>query len=687
MGHSPEKIRNVMVVGHQGSGKTLLVESLAYINGLIQSKGSIEKKNTLSDFLPKEKERQTSLKSAIVPIERNGYTINLIDIPGNDDFVFEMIGLTKLVKGAILVIDASKGVQNGTIKAFKMLKRRGIPMFIFLNKMDKEEVDFNSLYAEIRDKLDAKKCVPFSYPVGKEERFDGYINVVELKARKYNPKTMLSEDDIIYDDKKQIVFELHNRLCEDVAGINDELLEKFFSGQQLTNEEIKFGLREGVLKGELYPILVGSSLKNIGMNTLSEMLIDYLPSPSDLKPIEAQDKEGMPLEVETKEDAPASLQIFSNSYNAYQGVISTFKVQSGVIHANDKLVCLNNGKEYKIASLFKVEGEKLTPVSEIGAGDIGATTRLEDIQLGYTLSSVDSPILFDVPKYPTATYFKAIVPETKKDSDKLFQSVQRLMLEDPTIGFRKDETTGQVLIGGLSKTHLTYILGRLTDEYSIAFHEEPIKIAYRETITKKADAEGRYVKQTGGSGYYGVVQMSFEPAKETSFESQVFGGHIDKGYFPAVEKGFLEAMEKGSLIDAPVIGVKAILLDGKQHSVDSNEMAFKSAAILAFRAAYEKAGPILLEPYDKIEVHVNDEFLGTILGDLSKRRGRIISTGESQTGYLEIQALVPEAELLEYANELKSMTKGTGFFNLEFDSYKEVPSNLVQGIIDTHKKQ
>lgn len=681
----PEKIRNVMVVGHQGSGKTTVVETLAYINKAIETKGSVEKKNTISDFLPKEKERLTSLKSSVVQIERNGYRINLIDLPGNDDFIFETIGLTRLVKGAILVIDASKGVQNGTIKAFRQLKKRGIPMFLFLNKMDKEEVDFHALYEDIKAKLDPKKCVPFSYPIGKVEKFDGYVNVVELKARKFNGVTCV--DDVIYDDKKQVVFELHNRLCEDVASVNDELLEKFFSGEELTRDEIRYGLREGVLNGELYPILVGSAIKNIGFNTLSEMLIDYLPSPSDLKPIKAHDRDGNEVSVHTKPEERVSIQIFGNSYNSYQGLISNFKVQSGVIHVNDKLFCLNNNKEYKIGSLFKVFGEKLTPVEEISAGDIGATTRLDDVELSYTLSDFDNPIMFDRVKYPTPTYFKAIVADTKKDSEKLFVNVQKLMLEDPTIGFKKDDTTGQVLVGGLSKTHLTYILGRLQDEYAIHFHEEPIEIAYKETITKAAEAEGRYVKQTGGAGYYGVVSMKFEPAEETSFASEVFGGHIDKGYFPAVEKGFLEAMEKGSLIGAPVINVKATLLDGKQHSVDSNEMAFKSAAILSFREAYKKANPIILEPYDKIEINVTDEYLGTILGDLSKRRGRILSTQESKSGTLEVIALVPEAEIVEYANELKSLTKGTGFFNLEFDSYKQVPELLQEQIIEAHKKK
>lgn len=682
MEYTPEKIRNVIVVGHQGCGKTSLVESLAFINKAIEVKGSVEKKNTISDYLAKEKERQTSIKSSIIPIEREGYKINLIDLPGNDDFVFETIGLTKLVKGAILVIDASKGVQNGTIKSFKLLKRRGIPMFIFLNKMDKDNIDFNALYTEIREKLD-EKCAPFSYPIGKEENFDGYVNVVELKARKFNGTTCV--DDVIYEDKKKIVFELHNRLCESVAAVNDELLEKFFNDGTLSIEDIRFGLRESVLKGEVYPILVGSSMKNIGMNTLSEMLIEYLPSPTDLKPVKAKNKDGEEIEIKTSIDEVPALQIFANSYNSYQGLISYFKVQSGVIHANDKLFCLDNNREYKIGSLFKVFGEKLIPTETISAGDIGATTRLEGVALSYTLASADNPITFGLVNYPTPTYFKSIVCETKKDLDKLFQSIQKLMLEDPTIGLRREETTNQVLVGGLSKTHLTYILERLHDEYDINFHTENIKISYRETITRAATADGRYIKQSGGAGYYGVVQMQFEPADETSFESRVFGGHIDKGYFPAIEKGFNEALQQGSLIHAPVINVKAILLDGKQHSVDSNEMAFKNAAILAFRNAYKDAKPILLEPYDKIVVNIEENYLGPVLGDLSTKRARILSTEVNKAGNLEVTALVPEAEIKEYASELKSLTQGTGFFNLQFDSYKEVPALIKDEIIKQYE--
>jgi elongation factor G len=681
--YQPDKIRNIAVVGHQGSGKTTLVESLAFKSGLIKVKGTVEGKNTLSDYLPDEKERQVSISSAIVPIFSGDYKLNLIDVPGNDDFIFETIGITRIVKGAILVIDAAKGVQQGTIKNFNLLKKRGVPIFIFVNKMDKENVDFNTLFEEIKTKLDAKKCVPFSYPIGRKENFDGFVNVVELKARKYNGVTC--EDDVIYDDKKPIIFELHNRLCEAVATTNDEMLEKFFSGTPLTNDEIKAGLRQGVLAGELYPVLVGSATKDIGINTLLGMLIDYLPSPADLKAIPATDMNGKEVDVKTDPKALPALQFFKNAYNPYQGMVSYFKVQSGTIHAGDELFCPNNGRTYKVNSLFAPEGEKLTPISEVAAGDIAATNRLEDIRLSYTLSDKSNPIKFKEVNYPTPVYFNAIVPETKKDSDKLFPAVTRMMFQDPSIGLRKEETTGQILLGGLSKTHLSFILDKLRGpEYSIKFTTEPLRISYRETITTAGEAEGRYIKQSGGSGYYGVVTMRFEPADGVHFEETVFGGHVDKGYFPAVEKGFEDALVQGGLIKAPVINVKATLLDGKQHSVDSNEMAFKNAAMIAFKNAYPKLNPILLEPFDRVTVNVENDYLGNVLSDLTKRRGRILSTDEAAGGTLDVVAIVPEAEITEYANELKALSKGTAFYNAKFEDYEQVPKAISDIIIKAY---
>ena len=683
MSFTPELIRNVAVLGHQGSGKTTLVESLAYKVGLISEKGSIEKKNTISDYLMDEKKKQLSISSSIVPLVYNDHKINLIDVPGNDDFIYETIGITRLIKGAILVIDASRGVQIGTVKHFNLLKKRGVPIFIYINKMDKENVNFTELYEEIVEKLD-KKCVPFSYPIGRKENFDGFVNVVELKARKYNGVTC--EDDEIYEDKRQIVFELHNRLCEAVATTDDALLEKFFSGEELSRDEIRQGLRKGVLEGELYPIIVGSAAKDIGINTLLTMLVDYLPSPADLKPYVATDEEGNEVEIKTEINSEASLYVFKNSYSSYQGLTSIFKVNSGVIKVGDEVYCPNNDKTYRISTLFEVVGEKLNPVTEVSAGDIGATTKLEDIRLSYTLCSPKRVIKYKQVNYPTATYFKALDFATKADSDKFFPSLEKIMIEDPSIELRKNQTTNQILVGGLSSSHLAYVFERLKNNYKINFTPVTPKIVYKETITKKASSEGRYIKQSGGSGYYGVVNMDFEPAEETSFGSTVFGGHIDKGYFPAVEKGFNEALQHGQLVGAPVINVKATLTDGKQHSVDSNEMAFKNAAIIAFKDAYMKCGPILLEPFDKITVNVSNDYLGAVLSDLSKRRGKIQSSEEDAYGNLDVVALVPEAEIQEYANELKAITKSTAFFNLEFYDYEKVPDLLAQKIIEENKK-
>ena len=683
MSFTPELIRNVAVLGHQGSGKTTLVESLAYKVGLISEKGTIEKKNTISDYLMDEKKKQISISSSIIPLVYNDHKINLIDVPGNDDFIYETIGITRLIKGAILVIDASRGVQIGTVKHFNLLKKRGVPIFIYINKMDKENVNFTELYEEIVEKLD-KKCVPFSYPIGRKENFDGFVNVVELKARKYNGVTC--EDDEIYEDKRQIVFELHNRLCEAVATTDDALLEKFFSGEELSRDEIRQGLRKGVLEGELYPIIVGSAAKDIGINTLLTMLVDYLPSPADLKPYVATDEEGNEVEIKTEINSEASLYVFKNSYSSYQGLTSIFKVNSGVIKVGDEVYCPNNDKTYRISTLFEVVGEKLNPVTEVSAGDIGATTKLEDIRLSYTLCSPKRVIKYKQVNYPTATYFKALDFATKADSDKFFPSLEKIMIEDPSIELRKNQTTNQILVGGLSSSHLAYVFERLKNNYKINFTPVTPKIVYKETITKKASAEGRYIKQSGGSGYYGVVNMDFEPAEETSFGSTVFGGHIDKGYFPAVEKGFNEALQHGQLVGAPVINVKATLTDGKQHSVDSNEMAFKNAAIIAFKDAYMKCGPILLEPFDKITVNVSNDYLGAVLSDLSKRRGKIQSSEEDAYGNLDVVALVPEAEIQEYANELKAITKSTAFFNLEFYDYEKVPDLLAQKIIEENKK-
>lgn len=680
MSYKPEMIRNIALVGHQSSGKTTLAESLAYKSGLIARKGSVETKNTISDYLPDEQKKCTSLSTSIIPLTYNDHKINVLDIPGNDDFVFELQGISKIIKGAVLVIDASKGVQVGAIKNFHSLKKKKVPMIIYVNKMDKENIDFGALTKEIEEKL-GKTCVPFTYPIGS---IDGFVSTINEKAYKFDDKDCHIDEN--YKETRDEVNAIHGKLEEIVAGTNDELLEKYFSGEQLTIEEIRSGLRTAILNSELHPVLVGVATKDLNSLTLLDSIIDFLPSPVDLAKIKATDDTGKEIEIECNENEKTVLSVFKNSYNTYQGLISIFKVLSGTVHVGDDLVCANNSKKYRVSTLFTVMGDKLTPVNELSAGDIGAVTKLDDIRLSYTLSSADKVVKVAPVHYPTATYSRGVIPATKNDSDKLFPALEKLQFEDPTIHYEKNPFTNQILVGSLSSSHLQYILDKVKDSSKINFTLEKPKIVYKETITQKGDSEGRYVKQSGGSGAYGVVNMSFEPSDHSEFLSTVFGGHIDKGYFPAVEKGFNEAIQHGGLIGAPVINVKATLTDGKQHPVDSNEMAFRNAAIDAFKKAYPKCKPILLEPYDRMVINVDNEYLGSILSDLSKRRGRILSTDEGGDGTLNVSAIVPEAEIQEYSNELKSITKGTGFFNLEFEDYERVPDVLVDQVVKENSK-
>ena len=675
------KIRNIAILGHQGSGKTTLVESLLYTSGGIKVKGEVEKKNTVSDYLPDEQRKQTSLSTAIVPIYQGDYKINLIDLPGNDDFITESIGVTRIFKGAVLVVDASTKVQVGTIKAWNNLKKRHIPTFIYVNKMDKEDVNFDEVLDDIRAQL-GKNAVPFCYPLGHENEFDGFVNVVDLKARKYNGTECVDAE--IYEDKRMKVFELHNMIVEAVAGTSDELLEKFFNGETLSREEIHAGLRTGVLNGELVPVLVGSATKNIGIHTMLDMFIDYLPSPADLKPYAATDLDGNEVERHTHNNEPFSAYVFKTIVDPYSGVINLLKINSGVLHSGDEVYC-SDGSTQRVSNLYIMSGKSLEAVDSIGAGDIAACNHLEGVKSGMTLSDSKNPIIYKPVNYPTAVIFKAIELKNKADENKIGVALNKIQLEDPSVEVKRNTETKQLLLGGLSSTHVNYILEKLSNTYKIDVTVEQPKIVYRESIRGEATATGRYIKQSGGSGFYGVVEMKFEPAEESVFTEEVFGGSVPKNYFPAVEKGFFESLKQGQLAGFPVIGVKATLLDGKYHSVDSNEQAFKMAAVLAFREAYAKCRPVILEPIITIKVHVDSKYIGAIISDLNSRRARIQSIDESDNGTQELEALVPEAEILDYATQLKSLTQASGFFNRTFYGYEEVPEYLKERVIKDNK--
>ncbi len=671
------KIRNVAILGHQSSGKTTLVESI-YATALGKPKGTIEKGNTISDYLAEEKARLSSVRLSIVPVEFNDYKINLIDIPGNDDFIGEAISAINVVKGAILVIDAASGVEVETVKHWNMLRKRNIPTLIFVNKMDKDDVHFDKVFEDIRNKL-GNNAIPFSYPMGHNDSFDGFVNIVTLKARKYNGQTC--EDAEIYDDKKAKVFELHNTMVEAVAQTSEELLDKFFNGDTLTHEEIQNGLRVGVLNGELIPVIVGSATKNIGIHTTLQMLIDYLPNPSDLNPIEASKENGDKVEIKTLDSEPFSALIFKTTIDSFSGTTNIFKVNSGILNVGDEVYCPNLGKNFVINQLFTLCGAKQLPVQKLTAGDIGCVNKIDGLLTSMTICSPKSKITFPLIEFPTAVYYKGLVTKSKNDDDKLGTVLSKIMLEDKSVEVKRNIETNQLLIGTLGLGHLTFILDRMKNSYKLDVTTEDSKIVYRETIRKSATGDGRYIKQSGGSGFYGVVQMDFEPADENNFTEQVFGGAVPKNYFPAVEKGFYEACEKGLLAGFPVIGVHACLKDGKYHPVDSNELAFKMAAILAFKDAYPKCDPIILEPIIRIVVTVHTDDVGTIISDLNTRRGKIVGMDINSVKDQKITALVPESEILEYVNDLKSMTQGSGYFNRTFECYEQTPSYIQEKIL------
>lgn len=675
-----ENIRNVAILGHQGSGKTTLVESLAFTSKLIPQKGEIEKKNTISDYSADEQKRGSSIQTSVVPLRYNDYKINLLDIPGNDDFISEAIGVIGTIKGAIIVIDASVGVQVGTVKHYKLLRKKGVPTFIFVNKMDKEEVDFDILLEDIREKL-GKEVISFCYPLGHEKSFDGFANAVDLKAHIYNGKECVEAE--IYPDKRAKILELHNTIVEEVAKTNDELLEKFFAGEEFSMKEIRESLRIGVLNGELTPLIVGSATKNIGIHTLLNMFINYLPNPNDLKPLAAQDENGKEKVVPTSVDQPFSAYVFKTLVDPYTGSINLIKVCSGVLHQGDEVYI--NGEVQKVSMLYEMCGKSLTNVSEIIAGDIGAITRMEKVKSGDSLSSAKSITIFKPVKYPTAVIFKAIVLANKNDENKLGPALAKLQLEDPSLEVKRNNETKQLLLGGLSESHIAFVLEKLKNIYKIAVTTEKMKIIYRESIKGTAEGDGRYIKQSGGSGFYGVVKMRFEPAEENVFDEEVFGGAVPKNYFPAVEKGFFEALQSGLLAGFPVVGVRGVLIDGKYHSVDSNEQAFKMAGILAFKDAYMKCHPIILEPIMRIKVNADTAYTGNILSDLNTRRARIQSIEEKEHGTQEIEALIPEAEIVDYVTKLKSLTQASGFFNREFECYEEVPDHLKDRVIQENK--
>lgn len=683
--YETKHIRNIAVLGHLGSGKTTLTEALLYAAGAIEKKGEVERKNTVSDYLPEEHSRLSSVSTSLIPIEWKGYKLNFLDVPGSEEFVGEINQALEVIKGAVIVIDAAKGVEIGTERLWLEIRKRHIPAVLFINKMDKENVKFEELLEQIRVKL-GKKAVPFCWPIGHEADFEGFVNVVDMKARIYDGTQCVDAE--IWEEKRPKVEELHNMIVESVAETSEELLEKFFGGETISQEEIHQGLRSGVLNGELTPVLVGSATKTIGVHTMLDMLSEYLPAPNDLNPLEAKNiKTQETVTRHTTNQEPFSAYVFKTTVDPFVGTISLFKINSGTLKVGQEYVIANIEKQEKVNQLFTLQGKTQVSVETLSAGDIGAIAKVDGLMTGFTLTDPKSPVIYEPVPIPTPTIYVAIHPKNKNDEDKISSALQRLNLEDPTFQIVRNKETAQQLIGGQGMNHIGFVLEKLKNMFKVDVDTSDQKIVYRETIKVKTQAQGRHKKQSGGAGQFGDVHIRFEPTdKDFEFAEEVFGGSVPKNYFPAVEKGLIEALEHGPLAGFPVIGVKATLYDGSYHAVDSNELSFKLAAQISFKNACETAKPTILEPIMHVEVTVKDEYVGDVMGDANKRRGRVLGMEPIDGGMQRISIDVPEAEIIKYTIDLKALTQGSGSFTREFARYEEVPSHLIDRIIAEYKK-
>ena len=683
-------IRNVAILGHLGCGKTTLSESFLFTCGAIDKKGEVERKNTVGDYTLEEQTRQTTLSASLIPAEWKGYKINFIDVPGSEEMVGELDNVLQVVKGAILVLDASKGIEVGAERCWEELRKRNIPTLIFLNKMDKEGVKYVQLVDSLKEKF-GKRVAPFCYPLGKQDQFDGFAMVVENKARLYKDGVMV--DGEIYEDKKAYCEEIYNSMCEAVAETSEEMMEKYFSGEPLSQEEVKTGLRKSVLDGEVYPVFVGSATKNIGVSTMLDMVIDYLPAPDDLKPVEVTDANTKQrVKRETKDSEPLSAFVFKTIVDPFVGTINLFKIYSGVVRTGMDAYIPNIDETIKMPQIFTMMGKTQLNIDAAYAGDIVAVSKLPELQTNYTICEKKSALVFDKVEYPTPVIYTAIQPKQKQDEEKISAALQKISQEDQTFEFRRNPETSQLLIGGQGVLHIGYILDKLKNTFKVEVGTEDPKIVYRETIRGRTLGEkgvqGRHKKQSGGAGQFGDVWIKFEPTdKDFEFAEEVFGGAVPKNYFPAVEKGLQKALERGPLAGFPVIGVKATLVDGSYHPVDSNEISFVLAAGLAWQAAIKEVKPTILEPIMEVQVTIKNEYVGTVMGDMSKRRGRILGQDDDGNGKTIITAEVPEAEIIKYATELKAMTQASGRFSRKFLRYDIAPEDKIKRIIEEYKQQ
>jgi len=682
-----ESIRNISIIGDHGDGKTSTAEGILFIGGSTDQLGNVDDGSSELDFGTEEKNRNMSINSHIAFYEWNNHLVNIVDTPGFTNFLFETESSLKVVDSAVIVLSAASGLRTQLRKFWQMATDSGLPRLLFINKLDKERTNFESTIADIEKDLKIR-ITPLTIPIGEEQDLKGVVDLIEMKAYIYGSDGKYSTEDVPDDLQKQSNA-IREKIVESIAETDDELLEKYLEGETFDDETIYTKMREGIISQKITPLYVGSAKKLIGINLLMDGINRYLPSPVEISPLDITDSEGKPGELHPKPEEPTSAYIFKTISDPYAGKITVFRVFSGEIKPDSNIYISNNKSREKIAQIYRLIGKKQSQVDSAKIGAIVSTNKVKNAETGQTISDQSNPVIIEPAKLPQAVMSFAIQPKSRSDEDKLMPSLHRIKEEDPTIQFRVDDETRDFLISGTGQSHVEVTVEKLKNTYGVNVDLQKPKVPYRETIKSKSKAEGKYIKQTGGRGQYGDAWLEIEPlprGKDYEFVNKIVGGAIPKNFIPSVEKGVRDSLKKGVLAGYPVMEVKVTLFDGKYHPVDSSDIAFQIAGSMGFKKAVELANPVVLEPIMRMEVLTPEDTLGDVIGDINARRGKV-SGVDPQSGAHLIKALVPMAEILTYAPELRSITSGRGTFTQEFDHYEEVPAHLSNKIIEEAKKE
>jgi elongation factor G len=671
-----ENIRNVVLLSHSGAGKTSASEAMLFDAGAIKRLGKVEDGSTTSDYDPDELKRQISISLSLLPLEWQGAKVNLIDTPGYSDFVGEVRAAMRVCEGAVIMVCAASGVEVGTEQVWGYCEQAGLPRLIFINKMDRENADFNKTVGQIQERF-GNKCLPLQLPIGSQASFEGIVNLLTMKA--YTGSD--AKEGEVPEPLQSQANSLREKLIEAVAEVDDKLIEKYLEGQELSQEEIGTGLRQAIAAGKVVPILTGSALKNIGMTMLLDAMHGYLPSAKEGKVVTVTDSKEQTSAPSA--ESPLAALVFKTTADPYVGKLTYFRVYNGAMSSNSQVWNANRKAAERIGQLFMVRGKNQEPVPKVGVGDIGAVAKLTATNTGDSLCTQAKPVQIAPIEFPEPVFSLAVHPKTKADVDKLGAALTRITEEDPTIEVHRETGTNETIISGIGESQLEVAADRMQRKFGVGVKLDVPKVPYRETITTGAKAEYKHKKQTGGHGQYGHVLLELEPLPRGSgfeFADKIVGGAIPRNYIPAVEKGVNEAIHEGVLGRYPVIDLRATVYDGSFHPVDSSEICFKIAGAGALKKGMAEAQPILLEPIMNIEVTVPEDYTGDIIGDLNTKRARVQGMNPGG-GYNVIEAQVPQAEILRYAIDLKSITQGRGSYKASFSHYEEVPAHIAEKII------